>query len=139
MAQFLVVGAGGWLTAHQPTKKQPLFPSLSARLLASRVQKKRPTGVGGVFSTRGKWEVVAPAQGEASARREAVAGVSSGVCVEMRGDGTTTTSRGKREGGATRGDTTTRRCVERQWRVKRLLCNEMPCNNQPGIWEATAH
>jgi hypothetical protein len=34
------------------------------------------------------------------------------------------------------GDTTTRWCVERQWRVKRLWRDEKPRDNQPGEWEA---
>jgi hypothetical protein len=54
----------------------------------------------------------------------------------MRGDATTT--RGKREGGAMRDDTTTRLRVERRLRIKQLWRDEKPCENQPGKWEATA-
>jgi hypothetical protein len=31
VTQFLLVGEGGWLTAHQPTKNQAMLPSLSGR------------------------------------------------------------------------------------------------------------
>ncbi len=33
---------------------------------------------------------------------------------------------------------TTRLCVERRWRVKRLWRDEKPRDNQPGEWEAKA-
>ncbi len=75
-------------------------------------------------------------QGEAMARREAMAGALSGRGGATRGDATT--SRGKVEGGATSGDTTTRRCVEREWRIKRLWHNKKPRDNQPGEWEVKA-
>ncbi len=59
---------GGWLTAHQPTKNQALIPSLSTHLLVPGIQKKSLPGAGGVFLiTRGKQEVEALAQGEATA------------------------------------------------------------------------
>jgi hypothetical protein len=67
VTQFLVVGAGGWLTAHQLTKSQALLPSLSTHPLVSSVQKKSLPGVGGLFLTRGKWEVKVLVQGEATA------------------------------------------------------------------------
>ncbi len=67
VTQFLVVGAGGWLIEHQPTKNQALLPSLSTHPLASSVQKKSLLGAGGVSLIRGKQEVEAPAQGEAMA------------------------------------------------------------------------
>ncbi len=41
-----MVGEGEWLTAHQPTKKQAMLPSLSTHPLASSIQKKSLMGVG---------------------------------------------------------------------------------------------
>jgi hypothetical protein len=67
VTQVFVAQAGGWLTAHQPTKNQVLFPSLSTHPLAPGVQKKSLPGAGGVFLTRGKREVKAPVQSEATA------------------------------------------------------------------------
>jgi hypothetical protein len=52
-----------------------------------------------------------------------------------RGDDATTTRQGKQEDNATRGDTTTRRCIERQLHVKRLQHDEKSRKNQPGKWE----
>ncbi len=89
VTRFLVAGAEGWLTARQPTKNQALLPSLSTHLLVSGVQKKSLLGVGGVFLTRGKWEVKVLAQGEATARGEAAAGASRGGGGATRGDATT--------------------------------------------------
>jgi hypothetical protein len=57
--------------------------------LASSVQKKSLPGVGGVFLTKGKRELVAPMQGEAMTHREVVAGKLSGRGGMMRGDATT--------------------------------------------------
>jgi hypothetical protein len=37
-----------------------------------------------------------------------------------------------------RGDTTTRQCIKRQWRIKRLWCDKRPHKNQLGEWEAKA-
>jgi hypothetical protein len=54
----------------------------------------------------------------------------------MRGDATI--SQGKQEGSGMRGNTTTRQVVKRRWQVKRLWRNMMPCDNQPGKWEAMA-
>ncbi len=70
MTQFLVAGEGGWLTAHQPTKNQAMLPSLFTHPLAPGVQKKSLPGAGGVFLTRGEWEVEEPARGKAMARQE---------------------------------------------------------------------
>ncbi len=132
-----MAGKGGWLTAHQLTKNQAMLPSLSTHPLASSVQKKSLQGVGGVFLTKGEWELEVPAQGEATVRLELAASASRSRGGVTRGDATT--SLGKQEGGATRGNTTTRQHVKRRWQVKRLQCNENPCNNQPCEWEATAH
>ncbi len=62
-----MAGEGGWLTAHQPTKNQAMLPSLSTHSLVPGIQKKSLPGAGGVFLTRGEWEVEAPAQVEAMA------------------------------------------------------------------------
>ncbi len=70
MTQFLVAGEGGGLTAHQPTENQAMLPSLSTHPLAPGIQKKSLPGAGGVLLTRDKWEVEAPAQGEAMAHQE---------------------------------------------------------------------
>jgi hypothetical protein len=127
---------GGRLTAHQPTKNQAMLPSLSTHPLASSIKKKRLRGVGGVFRTKSKWELEAPARDEATAHQEAAAGASRGRGSAMRGDATT--SQGKQEGSATRSDMTTRRRVKRWWHIKRLWRNEKPRDNQLGKWEATA-
>ncbi len=74
---------------------------------------------------------MALAQGGAMVHQEVGAGALRDVGGAMRGDATT--SQGKR------GDRTTRRHVERQRHIKRLQRNEMPCDNQTGKWEATAH
>ncbi len=63
--------------------------------------------------------------------QEAAAVASRGVSGATGGD--ITTSRGKREGGAIRCNTTTRR------RIKRLWCNKKTCKNKPGKWEVIAH
>jgi hypothetical protein len=52
--------------------------------------------------------------------------------------GNVTTSRGKWEGSTTRGDTTSRRRIEKWWHVKRLWHDEKPRDTQPGEWEAKA-
>ncbi len=44
----------------------------------------------------------------------------------------------KREGSATRGNTTTRLRIKRQLHIKQLWRNKKPCKNQPGKWEAMA-
>ncbi len=63
-------------------------------------------------------------------------GASRGGGSATRGDATT--SRGKREGRVIRGNMTTRGCIKRWWRIKRLWSNGKPHTNQPGKWEATA-
>ncbi len=85
VTQFLVVGAGGWLTAHQLTKNQALLLSLSTHPLVSGIQKKSLPGVGEVFLRSGKQEVDVPAQGEALGHLEAAAGGSRGGGSATRG------------------------------------------------------
>jgi hypothetical protein len=99
--------------------------------------KEKPVRAGGVFLSRGKWEILAMARGEATARREVAAGTLRGVGGATRGDATT--SRGKRDGSATRSNAATGQCVKRWWRIKRLQHDKKPHNNQPNEWEASAH
>ncbi len=54
----------------QPTKNQAMFPLLSTHPLAPGIQKKSLPGAGGVFLTRGEWEVEALVRGEAMAHQE---------------------------------------------------------------------
>jgi hypothetical protein len=97
--------------AHStPTNQKPsippiFLPSLSTHPLVSGIQKKSLMGAGGIFLTSGEWEVVRPVRGEAMACREVAVSASRGVDSATRRDATI--SRGKREGGATRGNTAT--------------------------------
>jgi hypothetical protein len=117
----------------QKPSNAPIFVYSSAGI---HRQKEKPAGGGGLFLTKGEWELEAPTQGEAMMRREAAAGALSGRGGAKRGD--VTTSRGKKEGGTESRDSTTRRCIERRWHVKRLWHDKKPRGNQPGKWEAKA-
>jgi hypothetical protein len=114
--------------AHStPTNHKPsIDPIFTTHPLAPGIQKKCLPGAGGVFLTRGKQEVKALAKVEAAAPRG-----RGGV---TRGDATT--SQGKQEGSAMRGNTTTRWCIKRRWQIKRLWHDKKPRNNQRGVWEA---
>jgi hypothetical protein len=66
---------GSWGVAHcTPTNQKPSIAPIFVHSSAGvRRPKEKPNGVGGVFLTRGEQEVVAPAQDEATVRREALA------------------------------------------------------------------
>ncbi len=103
--------------------------------MAPDVQNISLPGAGGVFLERDKREFEMPAQSEMTACQEVAAATSRGLGGVTRDDATT--SRGKLEGGARRGNMTTRWPVQRWWRVKRLRCDEKPRDNQPVKWEVS--
>ncbi len=71
MTCFLAWERGGGSQHTNRPKTKASLPSLSTHPPASCVRKKILPGAGGFFLTRGKREFEAPAQGEATARREA--------------------------------------------------------------------
>jgi hypothetical protein len=73
---------------NQKTSIAPIFVNSSAGIQRLK-EKLAGLGVGGVFLTRGEWEVVAPARGEATVHHEAAAGALSGVGSATRGDAKT--------------------------------------------------